>query len=108
MDVSGGSYHLEEIKLFNCSDKGISVGEGSSLRLNSGVISSSGIGISSKDLSMVDVGDINMNNVAICIEAMQKKQEFGGGNISINSLQCKGLIKKDDYSFIKIGNQSEL
>jgi hypothetical protein len=108
LDVSGGSYHLEEIKLFNCSDKGISVGEGSSLRLNSGVISSSGIGISSKDLSMVDVGDINMNNVAICIEAMQKKQEFGGGNISINSLQCKGLIKKDDYSFIKIGNQSEL
>ena len=40
--------------------------------------------------------------VVLCIEAFQKKQEFGGGYAAINSLNCDGELINDKHSTLKI------
>ena len=66
-------------------------------------VSQSNIAISSKDLSKVIISDLETNDVLVCVEALQKKQEFGGSTISINKSSCKGVNKNDDHSTIYEG-----
>ena len=102
-DVSGGDYYILNANLVNCGDKGISVGESSRFRLVSGSVKDSNIGISTKDLSVSSVINLYVENVNICVEAMQKKQEFGGGYIEIDNLaSCSSKIFNDSDSIIKI------
>ena len=99
-DVSGGKYNITSAFLKFCGDKGISVGEASYLTSSNLNLSYSNIGISSKDLSIIDINEANINNVNICAEARQKKQEFGGAKIKLNLLQCDGIIDNDNNSII--------
>ena len=106
-DVSGGKYLLSEAILFNCGDKGISVGELSELKLKRGEINSANMGISTKDFSTSVLENISIENVEICAEAFQKKQEFGGGNSVISNLiNCDGAISFDENSTININPTS--
>ena len=103
LDVSAGSYSVDIAYFKNCSDKGISVGEMSKFNGGKISVSEANIGISSKDLSKVMISDLQTKDVLVCVEALQKKQEFGGGAISINQSSCKGLSKKDIHSKIYEG-----
>ena len=47
------------------------------------------IGISSKDSSSSSIDFLNIDKVNICAEAFQKKQEFFGSELQIQSLVCK-------------------
>jgi hypothetical protein len=88
-DVSGGSYAIQNAKLSNCGDKGFSVGEMSRFVLNDGYINSANIGISTKDFSTSQIDKLETINLNICIEAFQKKQEFGGAIVTVNNiLKC--------------------
>ncbi len=49
IDVSGGTYLLNNVELFECGDKGISIGEKSDLTARSATISDAKIGFSAKD-----------------------------------------------------------
>jgi hypothetical protein len=89
IDLSSGDYHINHARLVKCIDKGISVGEKSNLTIDFSQISESNIGITAKDSSVVEVGNLIANNVEICLSAYNKKQEFWGGKIIINKNNCR-------------------
>jgi hypothetical protein len=102
IDFSGGIYMLKNSKLSNCSDKGISVGENSLLNADNININFSSIGISSKDSSKVYIKNSKFEHTKICLEAAKKKQEFNGGFIEIENLNCgSNPFTRDEFSLIK-------
>ena len=100
LDVSGGSYDILKASLVNCSDKGLSVGEVSTFTGEKISVSQANIGISSKDLSKVKISEYLTDNVVICIEARQKKQEFGGSLAIIRQMSCEGPRNEDIHSSV--------
>jgi hypothetical protein len=100
LDVSGGSYDVHKAILVNCSDKGLSVGEVSTFTGEQISVTQAKIGISSKDLSKVVISKYLTHNVEICIEARQKKQEFGGALAMIRQMSCEGPRSEDIHSSI--------
>ncbi len=101
VDLSGGKYFIKAGNLSNCSDKGLSVGEKSSVKVDELIVKSSNIGVSVKDYSNIDLNYLSTNNTFICLESKQKKQEFGGALATINSTNCKSKFKDDPNSLIK-------
>jgi hypothetical protein len=104
-DVSGGSYRVSNAYLSNCSDKGISVGEGSTLFATAIDLNTAYIGVSSKDFSKVEILEAQFKGVNFCVEVMQKKQEFGGGFLLIDNIECDGALEVDQHSLYKVGSQ---
>ena len=64
----------------------------------------SNLGIASKDSSIVNLDNVSVENVAICLAAYKKKQEFNGGIININNdFYCKNFENQqsvDEFSVI--------
>lgn len=104
IDLSGGNYILNIIELSDCTDKGISIGEQSSLLASRLDLESSNIGVSSKDLSKVEIGRADISKSAICTEVKQKKQEFGGAYLNIQELNCGKTNNVDIHSVLLRGN----
>ena len=104
-DVSGGSYQTIKAELRKCRDKAISVGEMSSLQAATVHIDSATIGVSAKDLSKVSIQSLNIRDASICGEAKQKKQEFGGGFLTINKTTCDALLDNDPVSVISVDSK---
>ena len=77
----------------------------SSVIVNNIRISNSLYGIASKDFSNVNIKKILLDKVAICWDAYSKKQEFGGGKISINNFQSKSLCESREN--IDVGSKVE-
>ena len=100
LDVSGGFYEVLNARLVNCSVKGLSVGEDSTFMGGKIFISQASIGILSKDLSKVEISEYLTDDVAICIEARQKKQEFGGSLAMIRQMSCEGSRNEDIHSSV--------
>ena len=70
-------------------------------------ISNSNIGIASKDSSKVFIDNAEMKDVTNCLSSYKKKQEFWGGYIFSNKIECSNFFKfteKDEYSEIIINN----
>ncbi len=106
-DVSFGNYVLNSANLKNCGDKAVSVGEQSILNISNAIIEKSNIGIASKDSAFVKVKKLDISNVEYCLSAYNKKQEFFGGSLVIDNLNCKNYInktQKDNLSNIEIQN----
>jgi hypothetical protein len=102
-DVSGGFYTTEVANLANCTDKAISIGEMSSYSGADILIEGANIGISSKDFSQVYVKNFKAKKVSFCGEAKQKKQEFGGGILKIELVDCTASFISDKESSIQVG-----
>ena len=103
LDFSGGNYQINMSNLINCADKGISVGEGSTLFVKTIKLTDMNIGVSSKDLSNVEILDAQIINSTVCFEVKQKKQEFGGAFLLVGKLECDGAIEVDEKSTYKEG-----
>ena len=103
VDVSGGTYSLIDVRLANCGDKGISVGEKSHLSADNVNLEVASLGVSSKDLSDVVISNALFLNTDVCFEATQKKQEFGGARLAFGSLKCEGGFVKDKNSTVVRG-----
>ena len=61
----------------------------------------------SKDSSKVFVENAKMKDIMSCLTSYKKKQEFWGGYIFTNKIECSNFFKffeKDDYSEIIINN----
>ena len=86
IDVSGSELEVTNVEVINSSDKAISIGEGSTLKGRYIKIIGGEIGIVSKDLSIIELQDIDIKNSRLAISAFQKKSEFGPGKISIDNL----------------------
>ncbi len=88
LDFSFGNYLLNNGYVSNCGDKGISLGEESSTKVNNLKIIDSNTGIAVKDSSFVDINKLFVSGSSNCILAYRKKQEFYGGYISVDNLDC--------------------
>ena len=85
----------------------MSVGEKSSFKIKEVIIKNSNIGIASKDSSLVKILDADIDSVKYCLSAYNKKQEFYGGEIMVDKLNCKNYFdktQKDESSDIIIQN----
>ncbi|SMF79498.1 hypothetical protein [Candidatus Pelagibacter sp. HIMB1321] len=103
-DLSDGKYNFESVKLNECGDKGLSVGEQSTLNLEKILIYNSNIGIASKDSSETVIDRATVENVEFCLAAYNKKQEFFGSLIKIKNIECKNYFKRsklDNFSKIE-------
>ena len=87
-DLSYGSYKINKSELANCADKGISIGERSTVDLNFVNVVNSGIGISFKDSALSVVKSFTGINLGLCFEAFQKKQEFTGSYSTVKYSNC--------------------
>lgn len=97
IDVSSGTYNFEEINARMCGDKAISIGEKSLVAINNADIDTAKIGLAVKDFSDVSLNSLQKNNLEFCINAYQKKQEFGPGIIRLNKKinNCKVSLKNE-------------
>ena len=95
-DFSGGDYHLLNLKLSQCGDKGLSIGENSKVKLDNINVDIANIGIATKDSSILKLNRSVLKNLDTCISAYNKKQEFQGGLIKINYLNCENYFKYAD------------
>ncbi len=105
VDFSKGKYDIYNIDLFECKDKGISVGEESILKLKKGSVKKSNIGIASKDSSIADIKNVIFKNVDTCFSSYNKKQEFYGSLLTVQNSNCENYVKKlyiDNQSTVKI------
>ena len=105
LDVSAGEYEFKNLNLKNCGDKGVSVGEKSIVLIDRARIGDTNIGIASKDSSVTKLNNLSLKNLKVCVSAYNKKQEFSGGFLKINSFECQNyttMLDNDNYSKISI------
>jgi len=101
MDFSYGNYILNNLNLEKCSDKAVSTGESSNLEINNFLIKDSIIGIASKDSAVVKSKNGLIDKVDKCFSLYKKKQEFNGGLLKYNNLDCQNynvFAFKDNHS----------
>ena len=91
IDVSGSVITLENININGTGDKGISVGEKSSISANHITINDANIAIASKDSSKITINGIDIRNSKIGFTAFQKKSEYGPASISANELELENI-----------------
>jgi len=96
VDFSAGRYKLNKLNLINCGDKALSIGEKSFLNLNQIIIENANIGIASKDSSISKLNEVFIKNAEICIAAYNKKQEFFGSLMEVQSIKCENYSNKID------------
>ena len=96
VDFSAGNYVLNTLELKNCGDKALSVGEKSFIKLDNIKASNANIGIASKDSSIVNIREAELDNLETCISAYNKKPEFNGAIIKMNKMVCKNYFRKAD------------
>lgn len=90
IDISGSNLTLSNIAIKNPSDKGLSAGEGSTMKGNNIRINGGEIGIVSKDLSTITLTDVTIENTRLGIACFQKKSEFGPGIVNLKNLRFSG------------------
>jgi hypothetical protein len=108
LDVSAGSYKFDILNLSNCGDKGVSVGEKSNVIIKKAKINSSSIGIASKDSSITELSELKLKDMQTCVSAYNKKQEYSGAFLKVNTFECRDFVKKldvDKYSKIFIDEE---
>ena len=104
IDLSSGIYNFNYIKANKCGDKGVSIGEKSNVQITKLDIKNSNIGVSSKDYSSTKIINANIFDSMFCLESKQKKQEYGGSKLLVNTLTCPNKVFFDEKSVLKVGN----
>ena len=62
--------------------------------LNKVTINDSDTGIATKDSSITKLTDAYLKNLKTCVSAYNKKQEFSGGVLEIENINCQNYTKK--------------
>ena len=115
IDLSGSNVEISYCEIVNSGDKGVSGGENSVVKIENTKINKAKIAIASKDLSVVNVSSVTVQNVDYGFVAFQKKPVFGpakiivtGGDIDLssdNNLVDKGsllILKGDTITGVKL------
>ncbi len=87
IDVSGSEITLKDILVKQPSDKAISGGEASTIVGQNIKIEGGEIGVVSKDLSTIELKDIEIIDTRLALSSFQKKTEYGKGEIKIDNIQ---------------------
>ena len=103
VDFSSGNYMLGTLILKKCTDKALSVGEKSFVKMNKIIVDYANIGLASKDSSEVSLNQASLKNSKVCLSAYNKKKEYNGGFIYVENLECENYHTRtnaDIYSKI--------
>ena len=103
IDFSFGNYYLKDVEVNNCGDKGLSVGEKSSVNILNFNSSNTNLPFVSKDSSLLALNHFKSDLAEdfTCGKAYNKKQEFGGAKIILNkNIYCK--VNVDEFSKLNL------
>lgn len=92
IDFSTSQINISNCKMNGIGDKGISGGEGSTLKVSNTQLINCNIGAASKDLSLVELNDVLIDSCNYGLVALIKKPEYGPGTFITNNLKllnCK-------------------
>lgn len=94
IDISGSELIIKRVEVRNAGDKGLSAGEDSKMDVANVKIFDSEIGLAGKDLSIVEVKDLEISNTKLAFTAFQKKPEFGPSHIKVNGVTMTNIETK--------------
>ncbi len=86
VDVSGSRIELLNISINHAGDKGISVGENSSMLAQTIKITNAKLAVASKDMSELNLQNATLSSCKIGYAAYQKKPEFGPAFITVEAV----------------------
>lgn len=89
IDVSGTELRLENVVIIDAKDKGISAGERSKIIGRKVLIHDTEIAIASKDESIINIDDVNIERSKVALAAYQKKPEYGPAIIKLDNYKSK-------------------
>ena len=87
LDVSGANVYGENLTSINVSDKGLSVGEKSNIKIKNMKFFSNHIALAVKDGSSAFLDNIKLKENVYDIALFNKKNEFGKPTLTINKLE---------------------
>jgi len=105
IDVSGGNYFFKNAYVSNCQDKGVSIGEKSSVIVDLLKSNKTGTSMAVKDYSKLHLKKGSLINTKTCASVFQKKEEFGGAIINIQDIDCDGEYLIDEHSIFNYVNK---
>lgn len=91
IDFSGSICSITDCFLERIGDKGVSVGEHSTVQVQTLAIKDANIGVASKDLSVLNIDFISLSRVSTCFTAYQKKASFGPAKIVVNKYEIEKI-----------------
>jgi len=102
IDVSGSEIIVEGTILENIDDKAISVGEASRMRVKNVIVREVGTGAASKDGSMLDISDSEIDGVkTAALMAYIKKPEYSAAKILAKNINFVGSTNR---ARVQLGN----
>ena len=105
VELLGSVVSLDDVKIEQAADNGLSVGEESKVTINYIEIKNTDIGVVSKDMSRLTIQKIDLEDCNRGFAAYQKKPEFGGSKIVVedyNAIAVKVLHRIELGSTLKI------
>lgn len=98
IDMSKSNVEINDIKIKNITDKGISIGENSKVKISKISISSAFVGLVAKDSSIVVAKDLYFKDIIFAdTMAYRKKPHFDGAKMSIENFNTSldnNLVQK--------------
>ena len=101
IDFSGSQIVIKDVEINNANDKGISGGENSTLLVENTTIKAAGIGLASKDLSIIEVNNCIITDCNYGIVLLQKKPEYGPSTLILNNTLLRNSKTR---SLIELGS----
>ena len=94
IDISGSNVVVKGTQFNDVSDKALSVGEKSNMRVENVFISNSGTGAASKDGSTLDIRNSEIKNIkTVGLMAYIKKPEYGGAKIVAKNIDFDAQVE---------------
>jgi hypothetical protein len=78
--------------MFEISDKAISGGENSQLTVENCKVDKATIGVAAKDLSHLELKNVEIRKTVYAFAAFVKKPEYGSATISVDGIKMKGNL----------------
>lgn len=111
IDISWSDILIENNTVRGCTDKGVSVGEGSRPLVERNHIDGCNIGVAVKDTSVAAVSNNDFSNTNIGVDTYRKKSEFiDGGTVRVFGNTFKNVGKeyaRDSFSNIYLVEQEK-
>ena len=111
IDFSGSDIYVENCQMTNVGDKGISIGENSSVEVVNTNITNAALGISAKDLSTGKIRNVKMTGCRYGFAIFQKKPEFGPASAiaeEIEFIDVKNKFVLDKGSKLILNDQENV
>ncbi len=93
IDFSTSKISIKNCSITNAVDKGVSGGEASNLIVENCTINGANIGIASKDKSVVEINNTQINNTIYVLTIFKKKPEYGEAKIVANNLKYSNFVQ---------------